>query len=367
MVIENNPSQKKAFFKSGWFIGSLFGLLISIFLISLTWFCFFSAKGESGMVCWYLPIPFVYLLKFTGLDFFTYLISNDTLFNHIYLSQIFGLFLLIILGAFIGFCIDKNYSKKQKLTFLILLLLIFVPLSSSTHFLKNRDNNLFQRNSLPNEGSEVGLQWKTPETMDTCNKISIFNPKYKNECIIAVATTEKNKGLCENLLDTDKETDFWYKNDKERCVVMVANITQNLDLCKNLKNLEVECITNIAIGTNNLELCTPMMFECITNIALLRKDSEICENLYEKNSKASCYQKLSESLNDETLCQKMKDHCLTGATNDELSCNNGYDYCIHVIAENKQDIALCDLIIDESYKEYCRSQVNLLSTTSFIN
>lgn len=325
-----------------WLKGGLIGLIISAIIISFTWLCLFTARGESGMGCLSFPAPFFYVLSFMGLDYITYLISKDYFFNYFFLSQVFGPIIFIFLGGFVGFCLDRNYSAKKKIIFFLILLLIFVPSSSYIHFLKFRDNKLIEENRIYS-GSEDGLKWKTPETINSCNKISIFNPSYENECLIAAAATSKNTDVCNNIIKIDGESsEFWYNRNKERCIVMVANVTKDISLCKNLKYLEVECISYIALETNNLELCPPGVYWCIENIAILRQDSSLCDTLIEGN-KQSCYSNLALKTNNEKLCEKL----------------SAGDFCFQQVANYKKDENICMLINDTSYKEYCISQIGI--------
>ena len=241
-----------------WLIGGLIGLGLGVMLYFMGGFLF--------------PlIPLYFIVNLSGLDFFIHLFN--LVFTSLY-PQL-GVILFGLLGSLIGYLSDKKVQKKRKLILLTVLLIIFIPLSSYTHYVKFTDKKVMVEN-------KIGASMRYPKSghwnsynQKTCEKLSIFVHNLELiGCFNSVAKNNKDISLCEVF----EQKDFFDgTNRKWGCYIGVATATRNTEICKLIEK------------ANRKEAC-------FTIIARIEKDSSICDNA--GSSKQECYSAVEREIND---------------------------------------------------------------------
>jgi hypothetical protein len=139
-----------------------------------------------------------------------------------------------------------------------------------------------------------------------------ISKKIKGLCYGTIAGQLKNDSICENALDGSADECYLFigECDKiqetqllQQCALDSASRGKNISLCDNSpikldKPIKERCYFNVAIGTNNTNLC---------------------ERLEGQTIKDTCYDWLSTRRNDTSLCERIssdsiRGSCLSGAS-----------------------------------------------------
>ncbi|MEM5874667.1 MAG: hypothetical protein QW641_01925 [Candidatus Aenigmatarchaeota archaeon] len=175
-----------------------------------------------------------------------------------------------------------------------------------------------------------------------CN--NIFDEDY-NEICHALFT--KDFGKCKNITSLSRNDCYYmvsylYKDLSESfcsyldnffCFVALAEKTNNVSFCKGYDI----CYLNIAINTKNKNNCEYLKFDkyfyniCI---AYAMKSKDECKKLVEEKY---CKKFFPENLND---------------------CEKDY-YCISLIAKNKKDIKICEILKHEFQRIDCEMDISI--------
>lgn len=180
---------------------------------------------------------------------------------------------------------------------------------------------------------------------------------YYDPCIEEVAIKTGNESLCNRMGKTGRG-----EGTQEWCQKKV--FIQNTNLCKEFleEKLKENCLRNIALDTNNAEICKKIFdFDCADAIAFRTKNPDDC-------GWGGCAKAIALSTNNPDFCEKdrwetERDKCFQEfgrRTQNVDFCKkieNSYwrTDCIIDIAVNKNDRSLCDLLQPYPYgqREEC--------------
>jgi len=135
-----------------------------------------------------------------------------------------------------------------------------------------------------------------------CDRL-IDNPKSAGYCYYSIAEDKNDSSYCPKIKD-----EYW----ADVCYKHFADINVDVNQCKGIKNSDYrqECIYNIAIKTNNYEVCDDLgqlkMFECLTNIAKELGNVSICKGVASSSYKPQCVFQIAYKLKDTSICSEMQ-------------------------------------------------------------
>jgi len=130
-------------------------------------------------------------------------------------------------------------------------------------------------------------------------------------------------GIVENKGDLSECDDVEDPANKEMCISLIATGQENDSICQELSSMKNNCIENIAIKTNNLDLCSSV--QCSRLI--------IAEN------------------NIPSLCASDNfEEC--GEPTDSTACI-GQAFCFDCVLINNMQIEVCDRIDNQILREAC--------------
>jgi|APSaa5957512622_1039677.scaffolds.fasta_scaffold32363_2 hypothetical protein len=165
-------------------------------------------------------------------------------------------------------------------------------------------------------------------------------------CLNQIALQKEDSEICNRWEE--------YRNGSESsiagCKKSVAIKTENEKLCYEINSsyLQDKCLQEIAIKTENEKLCLELTslgstseVECITTIAFKTKNEKICTTSY-------CFSELARIKNDEEICKEMLI---------EEGMEERMAFCITSVAISKEDVGICEKIINTENKEYCENRV----------
>lgn len=287
-----------------WFKALILGLAISLIWIILTIISAPISVSYEYSLAHYIVSPLSFLLSLLGLDYFLFLISKPFLFS-IYSTLFFGLISLVCIITYIGFLIDKSFAIRIKIITLILLFLIFVPLSSYTHYLKHGDNKIISHYN----GGWVNIDQKM------CDDLSIFNENRKPDCYLSLSRTSViNEEICNKLSGIDKVNcdnnlakktgDVSHCGSDPECYIFAAVRSYNVNWCESLRNNCREncnfwvdtCIGEVALSAGDFRICGKND-NCIGLVALDKKDKTVCNYIEDSASKNKCSEDITKGLN----------------------------------------------------------------------
>ncbi len=189
--------------------------------------------------------------------------------------------------------------------FLIILLLIFTPLSSYTHYLKYNDGKIISNYN----GGWVNIN------QEICDDLSLFNENRKYDCYLSLSRSLIiNKEICNKISGIDnidcnnnlakKTGDSSNCGSNPECYIFAATKSSNVNLCETLKSHCQEncnfwfstCISEVALSTGNFRICGKD-YNCISLVAIDKKDKTICNYIEESISKNRCYEDIMKGMN----------------------------------------------------------------------
>ncbi|MBU0763079.1 MAG: hypothetical protein KKD39_08645, partial [Candidatus Altiarchaeota archaeon] len=187
----------------------------------------------------------------------------------------------------------------------------------------------------------------------------IQDSRKRQACWYDTAIETKDISLCEKIAAGPT---------KESCYSVIGMRLQDETICAKITDLSRRdgCYTNISITSKNPQLCNKVGSDtwraqfCLYPLALLLKDRKICEmipELEKLNYREACFRKMSELMQDATLCDKLEDQkdidiCKLEAgmknndTNTCLSITNTTrkDQCLRNVGSNLKDLSICNMI-----------------------
>lgn len=311
-----------------WLKGGLIALIISLILIGIFFTCMFlhsNCKEEwCGIECLMPFMPFVHLLSITGGDYFVAILNNGIDALNIF-TFIIGTLFFILLGIFIGFIIDKNNSLKEKIIFIIIILLIFGFLFGFKHYLIYSDNKILSENK--SDENFLISDYKI------CQKISIYQEYQKKECLQSELYPEEKLIELKNFMK-NSPVEQCKNSMSDNCILQIAVKTKNVNACE-----------YVPYGK---EYCTSQYYiEVSSNLT----NSSLCENLEKGNSEYNqCKFNIYKTGTNIKLCDELQN---------TIKDWKFYfrDDCIKEIAFNQRDIKLCSPISDLDRKEQCNNEI----------
>ncbi len=184
------------------------------------------------------------------------------------------------------------------------------------------------------------------------NKIcqSIVDNYGKKLCLFGVATSLKDKGSCDRLVE-ENNPEMEYL--QQQCYLTIASKSKDTELCDNLNDIyNSSCYYNIAVSTLNVELCEKAgdkKYQCYSNIAEITINKSLCEK--SDSFKQSCYEKILEKQNELRYQKAVNSNDLEACK--QIINNTGrVNRCIIEIAINLKDITICNQF-SNSDKEQC--------------
>jgi hypothetical protein len=226
----------------------------------------------------------------------------------------------------------------------------------------------------------VDVPPRTDKTLEECkNEIGGYAGEH---CIIAVAYTQNNPFLCEEITDSEVR-DLCYNDlayfreapehcekvmeDRGDCYYDLALKTKNHSFCEKANAGKKECIS--ATNNNNAELCLSGTGYPLCIKAVQEKNTEWCEGYdYVKDS---CYYDVATDTLDGSVCGKitldeeMKNTCyykIATETNNVQYCtrmSENKENCIAQIAINTNNETLCNQAGTE--RQQCIEDVRYLN------
>ena len=309
-----------------WLKGGVIGLIVSIVLLGLAY--------TLGMfLASFLIGPYWYFLKITGFDyiaafFASYPPTNSASQNWLIIIPIIS----IAVGSFLGFFFQKDVSLKKKIILLIVIILLLAPLSGYSSFLKIRDEKLSNLICVAKENCEITL---TNEK--TCEKISHFHPRSRDNCYADVALINDNPSTCDKIEGLDA---------KRFCYTSLTIKLKDISICYQNNDMKDSCIISHAVEFGDISLCMDLENQgvknsCYYQVAIYQlKDISICDKIQynsRKSTKDNCYRKLAESIED---CEKV--------VNAKIR-----DDCYGDLSKQKEDSSICENIVNENTKVNC--------------
>jgi len=174
---------------------------------------------------------------------------------------------------------------------------------------------------------------------------------YYDPCIEEIAINSKDYDLCNNISNDISKID--YCDNKLSAIDYFLNETK---LCKDVSviNDKKKCIREIALNTNNAELCRKIFdIACIKEIAVRTNNPAVCgafpiptfkqiEHVYGGLDDRECQIIVSSALNNFEICNNV-----WGGK------NSRYSMCIPRVAINTNNPNLCSEIFDEFFRREC--------------
>ncbi len=185
---------------------------------------------------------------------------------------------------------------------------------------------------------------------------NLNNEELKASCYIQVAIQKQDLSKCE-------EIGKRWLNAEETCYAEFSIANKDASGCEKLKETHKDaCYTQVALNTNNAELCEKIQNraitdigkgefsnydECYSKIAEKRNDPLLCEKVLGNNRKNFCYTKIATTINDETICKSISGEYSTSYLSQ----------CYILIAGAKKDSSICNNILEQATKEQCYERV----------
>ena len=137
-----------------------------------------------------------------------------------------------------------------------------------------------------------------------------------------------------------------------------------------------QCAINVAVRYELIELCMTMAGEmrneCITSIAIKTNNLKKCELVTNASAKDNCYYHLGISMMSELACQKVtspyiRDQCrmfIAVDAKDLAGCKSlvdvqTSDLCFMKIAKDTEDNEICSRVSDQFKKDMCHSEISI--------
>ncbi|MEK6942136.1 MAG: hypothetical protein AABW85_04740 [archaeon] len=170
-----------------------------------------------------------------------------------------------------------------------------------------------------------------------CNSISKENYELADNCFYNLAVTEKQTGLC-----------FQMAYGAADCLTEIALATNDPAACEQASFEKDMCLK--ALKENDYALCRNLGWNRLNCVeAIDNKDASFCNSIY--NSADSCFEQLGIQAKNPGYCKKIfgnSDSCyyeIALATNNANLCElvkETRDQCIAWVAFNTNDKALCE-------------------------
>jgi len=313
------------------FILPLIFIIISSFIIATLYF--FGPSGDSETIMYGLG----FLIFFTVLPylFFSFIISLFFYFKKEYFLKFGAGFIFII--AFIGLMGFGKYNEvkglEEKKQAAIIDESVLKPLLARA--IKEADPALCEElnreiNKIENEGRLIWFEGKEGIKYHAC--IIEVGRQLGDESLCGVG-----ESICKKIISNTKE------------------FLQKTDLCREISESKqkIECIREIALDTNNAELCAGIYdLDCVVEIAKKINSSDVCGKFkdvsyYNESTayQANCIKKLQGVMNGPAICGSLENTmdqstCLFNTDWGGLKCvdtDGGEDYYKEGIAAEKVD------------------------------
>lgn len=126
------------------------------------------------------------------------------------------------------------------------------------------------------------------------------------DCIYNLILDSKNISHCEQLSKQNQNNN---NNYRQTCYKTFAYQFQDTTFCENTNNIS-NCIQNIAIQTNQLEICNQLNNQtktnnCIFQLAIKNQNQTICET---STHKSRCYYSYALETNNSDLCELTEEY-----------------------------------------------------------
>jgi len=168
---------------------------------------------------------------------------------------------------------------------------------------------------------------KIPQGIDVYDASSFFRENYR-VCIEEIAITLNDELLCKELekffgwgpgspagqcqkkvfLQNFEKCKEVEEKLKEDCIRAIALKTRNAEFCRKL--YDKDCSDTIAIETNNPEDCYGKYadYECITQIALNNQEVDLCKKItWQRGMINFCIKEVALKIGDPKLCEMIED------------------------------------------------------------
>ncbi|HEY4478968.1 MAG TPA: hypothetical protein VI981_01250, partial [Candidatus Paceibacterota bacterium] len=201
-------------------------------------------------------------VSFSGLDYPLALLGLN---YSTWAIQIVAFLIYALLGIYIGLLFNRKYNWKQKAIITFIYLILFVPLSSYSHWLKRSDKELAWQNTItavynPSKNNEF-TSWFIPD-YSVCDKLSVFTSvQERQSCLNGILLTNWQARSLDLFVQSDDGikclNDDYGNRNKWICVQTVAIEKQDVAMCK-------------------IHPFGPATDSCIAEIAIAKKDASLC-------------------------------------------------------------------------------------------
>jgi hypothetical protein len=240
-------------------------------------------------------------------------------------------------------------SKKIRDNSFFLVAAIILVLAVAFLFLSGNETVTKKKTKTVAPEKEGTLEEKKEEKAllpekkyDLClKKISV---QERDECLQELAIEQNKPSLCDELTNLDSE----------KCKRLVwrasAVISQEIEKCNELLTEfdKQECIKQIALNSADKTICFELdssrINSCLIELATQEKDLSVCDSI-KGSAINTCKFNAIVSISDADLC-------------DSLDLPSIKFDCISRIAEQNNDISLCERITDSIMKKRCEKNLS---------
>lgn len=160
-------------------------------------------------------------------------------------------------------------------------------------------------------------------------------------CVYDTAVASNDVEACESLGDWEDVLG----HSRDGCIYDIAINTDDGELCERLpddaemygRNLKDDCKNKIGKAANDPELCEDDY--CLTEVATNLLDASICAGIGEAWIRDSCYSDIGKETDDVDVCK--------------MAEGNARDNCLSDVAADLKDLSICDSVESEEKKLGC--------------
>lgn len=306
----------------------------------------------------------------------------------------------------------KTYLILSLVTFVLLLIIIFLLLSRSQKVSPSEPNDLSAFDNFKNEvlqsGKEYPVDCKSAQDPYEClDQYAIKNNDFE-VCVFLPLKLLVDSCIRDSLeshsIQDSKYCELLDGTSKSLCYRFMAEINNDKALCLKTTSTDV-CLRTIAFRLKKIEICNEIEDE-ITKLncnAVLLENSADCLKLEGKPAfwESDCLRNIAYLKKDSSICTLIKDKkyeswCFAGTSGDISKCSgsgtfdnnwciietavkfNKPDFCNsidtsgfltqdqknHCYALVNRDVTYCDQYLQKAGIADCRKDVNLLKTNS---
>ena len=168
---------------------------------------------------------------------------------------------------------------------------------------------------------------------------------FVSRCVIDVAVSKKDVGVCDELSETPYVL----------CVQQVAVETKRPAHCTRISEEEYpfdrnKCLSDTAIEIGDPKYCEDVPLgqhreNCYLHIGLRNRDYEICDKITSPGLQDQCNRQIALSLVNPSLCARIEG-------------DGDRDNCYESISKVTNDETLCNLIINDNSAQRCLRNIN---------